>query len=272
MNEVEAKMAGDIKHGYQELSDAFFECPKHGMYHGKPVKFSWGGGTVILKPECLKCADERKLQEANEEARRKRQDAIVRLEMMNIGKNFWASAFENFDAYNDELKHHLEVAKQFAERPEGKLVMIGENGNGKNHLAASILKKTGGFIYTCYEIGVILRDCYNGFSSEAEFFNRVCNAPLLIIDEVDKIKETEAKHNWMSYIVGKRYNNMLPTIFIANGHLQDDCKSLEKPCAKCLEHHLGNDVISRIFEDGISLKFTSEDYRYRIRANKRKPA
>jgi DNA replication protein DnaC len=274
MSGAKAKKAGSIlKQGFQELPDDFFKCPRHGMYHGKPVKYSWGYNgmeTTVVNPECPKCAAEREAGEAEGSERRKRLEEISRFEEMNIGKKFWNSAFENFDAYNDELKSHLEAAKRFALKPEGKLVMVGENGNGKNHLAVSILKKTGGFIYTCYEIGVMLRDCYNGISSEKEFFDRACDAPLLIIDEADKIKETEAKSNWMSHIIGKRYNNMLPVVFIANGHLQDDCKSLQKPCPKCLEYHLENDVISRIFEDGVLLKFTSPDYRYKIRSGRGK--
>jgi DNA replication protein DnaC len=92
----------------------------------------------------------------------------------------------------------------------------------------------------------------------------------LVIDELDKAKESEAKNNWMSHIIGKRYNNMLPLILIGNGHLQDDCKSSQKPCPKCLEYHLENDVISRIFEDGVLLKFTGEDYRERMREKRRR--
>jgi DNA replication protein DnaC len=270
MNEAQAKKAGGIlKAGFQELSDNFFKCPKHGMYHGKPVKYSWGYNgmeTTVMDPECPKCAAEREAREAEGAEWRKRLEDIGRLESMNIGEKFWDSTFENFDAYNDELRRHLGTARKFAEKPNGKLVMIGENGNGKNHLAAAILKKTGGVIYTCFEIGVMLRDCYNGKNSEAALFYRLCGAPLLVIDELDKAKESEAKHNWMSHIIGKRYNNMLPIVFIGNGHLQEDCKSSQKPCPKCIEHHLENDVISRIFEDAVLMKFNSEDYRYYLRA------
>jgi DNA replication protein DnaC len=264
----EAKVKQDI----QEFPEQDFKCPIHGAYRGKPFKFLWGFETnrpITHTAECPKCVKERKEQEEREAEQRKRQEEIRRLKATNIGKKFWDSTFDNFDAYNDELKHHLETAKKFAENPVGKLVMIGENGNGKNHLAAVILKKTGGVAYTCSEIGVMLRDCYNGKRSEFKLFNRLCNVPLLVIDELDKIKETEAKNNWMSHIIGKRYNNMLPLIFIANGHTMDDCKSPEKPCPKCLEYHLENDIISRLFEDGILLKFTGPDYRYYLRGKRK---
>jgi DNA replication protein DnaC len=267
---IESKIirAGDLSRPViHKLSEKSFDCPRHGPYRGIPHGYYWGGmkEPSIINPECPECAKEREIIEVEYMARKERESAIARFRAMNIGEKFWYSTFENFDAYNDELKHHLEAAKKFAEKPEGKLIMIGENGNGKNHLAAVILKKTGGLIYTCYEIGFMLRDCYNGINSEGEFFNRLCrDAPLLIIDELDKIKESEAKNNWMSYVIGKRHDNMLPVIFIANGHLQEDCKESKKPCPKCIEYHLENDVISRVFEDGILLKFTSPDYRYKI--------
>jgi DNA replication protein DnaC len=265
---TKVKTAGDIlKPRIEELAEDLFECPKHGTYRGKPFRVIWQFESERIKhtPECPTCAKERMYREAMEADRCKRQEEINRLKAMNIGEKFWDSTFENFDAYNDELKRYLEAAIKFAKNPKGNLVMIGKNGNGKNHLAAAIMKKTGGVMYTCAEIGIKLRDCYNGINSEAAFFDHLCGVRLLVIDEAEKAKESEAKNNWMSYIIGKRYDKRLPTIFIANGHFQDDCESPKKPCPKCLEYHLGNDVISRIFENGIAMYFTSEDYRYRKR-------
>jgi DNA replication protein DnaC len=187
---------------------------------------------------------------------------------MNIGKKFWNESFETFDAYTDELKKHLATARKFGEKPEGKLVMLGEHGNGKNHLAASILKKTGGLIYRAYEIGLLLRQTINGTTTEYEVLTRLCETPLLIIDEIEKLKDSEAKNHWLSYVVGKRYDDMLPVIFIGNCHTQDDCKAEQRPCPKCIEYHLENDILSRIIEDGIIMKFTGEDYRYRKRAER----
>jgi DNA replication protein DnaC len=146
--------------------------------------------------------------------------------------------------------------------------MLGENGNGKTHLAIGILKQLGGVIYTAYEIGVRLRQSYNGETKEWEVFDELCSVPLLVIDEVEKIKDSESKQNWVSFVVGKRYDRMLPIIFIGNCHTQKDCKEIQQPCKRCLEYHLENDVLSRIIEDGVILKFNSDDYRRKIRKAK----
>jgi DNA replication protein DnaC len=261
-----AKKAGEIIPSLQYLPEQDIECPKHGVYRGRPFKGFWAFGheNHITNPECPKCEKEREAKEKEKEAQWQRVREINRMKAMNISKKFWDTSFENFNAYSDELRHHLAVTKKFAENPDGKLVMLGENGNGKNHLATSILKKTGGLIYTCYEIGVMLRDCYNGISSEMELLERLCTTSLLIIDEVEKAKDSDAKHNWMSHIVNKRYENMLPIIFIANCHSMADCKESSKPCPKCIEYSLENDILSRVLEDGILLKFTGADYRQRL--------
>ena len=143
--------------------------------------------------------------------------------------------------------------------------MLGENGNGKTHLAVSILKELGGVMYLAYEVGILLRQSYGGDTKEWEVFNELCTVPLLVIDEVEKIKDSESKQNWLSYVVNKRYNRMLPVIFIANCHTRSNCREPNKPCPKCLEYHLENDVLSRIIEDGIIMNFTSADYREKIR-------
>jgi DNA replication protein DnaC len=245
----------------ETIEKVTLNCPKHGDYLGETSKLYVGKNGFDINTMCPACEREYKAREEREVAERKKYFKIQAMRDMNIDELFYESSFENFKAYNAELREHLETCKTFAENPKGKLVMIGKNGNGKNHLAISVLKKTGGVIYTAYEIGMMLRDCYNGLRSEQEFFEHLYSVPLLVIDEAEKIKDSEAKRNWMSQVIGKRYHRRMPIIFIANGHVQSDCKEPEKPCPKCLEYHLENDILSRIIEDGKIMKFNSEDYR-----------
>jgi DNA replication protein DnaC len=263
---VIAKKGGSILGRYEELTEREYDCPKHGKYWGRPIK------SQILKkqidPLCPKC----EVEKEKRKAAHYEEDRIGRLIDMNVSRKFWDVSFETFDDYTDELKKHLATARKFAEKPEGKLVMLGEHGNGKNHLAVSILKKTGGLIYRAYEIGLLLRQTINGTTTEYEVLTRLCETPLLIIDEIEKLKDSEAKNHWLSYVVGKRYDDILPIIFIGNCHTQDDCKAEQRPCPKCIEYHLENDILSRIIEDGIIMKFTGDDYRERIREKKRREA
>jgi DNA replication protein DnaC len=273
MNGVERAITklGHTSGLFEYLPEQDIECKKHGIYKGQPFKGGFnikGQEGAIHYPECPKCLEEeearRKEQEALDEIRRQEDRKIKRMKSMNIGRHFWDKDFGNFNAYCDELKQHLNTAEKFVKEPDGKLVMLGEHGNGKTHLAISILKALGGKIYTAYEIGIMIRQSYAGDLKEWEVLEELCTVPLLIIDEVEKIKDSEFNNNWMSYVVGKRYNDFLPIIFIANCHTQNECKAIEKPCPRCLEYNLENDVMSRIFEDGIVMRFNCEDYRQRI--------
>jgi DNA replication protein DnaC len=276
------KTAGDIlsKMKFREpetMPETHFDCPKHGKYTSHPIKFFAFFGNndegVITNPKCPKCVEEETIGRERSEREEKKHKEIERFVAMGIDEKYWPETLNTFNAYTPELEKHLETVRKLSENPEdGKLVMLGENGNGKTHLAIGALKVIGGLIYTAYEIGLILRESYYGTINQYEFLQKLCKTPLLVIDEVEKVSETQAKHNWLSHIIGKRYNKMLPVIFITNCHSQVDCayyKTEHKPCSKCIEYHLENDVLSRIVENGQIMKFAGEDYRYKIRAERR---
>jgi DNA replication protein DnaC len=258
----------------ETLPETDFDCPRHGKYTGHPIEaYSFYNGKKYIKnPECPKCVEEKRIRRERAEAEREKRREIERFAAMGIDKKYWPETLDTFDAYTPELKKHLETAREFSKNPEDrKLVMLGENGNGKTHLAIGALKIIGGLIYTAYEIGVMLRESYYGTINQYEFLQDLCATPLLVIDEVEKVSETQAKQNWLSHVIGKRYNKMLPVVFIANCHSQTDCayyKAEHKPCSHCIEYHLENDILSRIIENGQIMKFTGEDYRYKKRAEK----
>ena len=241
------------------------QCKKHGEFSGKIYSLNFLGAERKLNPVCPECKKEAARKEQMKQETQNKCYEIQRFKGMNIEPRFYEVTLDNFDAYNPELQKNLEACRAFLENPYGKIIMLGENGNGKTHLAIGILKKLGGVIYTAYEIGLKLRQSYNGETKEWEVFDELCTAPLLVIDEVEKIKDSESKQNWISFVVGKRYDRMLPIVFIGNCHTIKDCKESSSPCKHCLEYHLENDVLSRIIEDGVILKFGSDDYRKKIR-------
>jgi DNA replication protein DnaC len=252
----------------KEIETVTLQCPKHGEYTGHVITIKFPGKKdYSLNPECPECQKEIEAEKLREKEEQAKQQAIRKLRSMNIDERYDDSTLDNFDAYNNELKKYLDICRAFAEKPDGKLVMLGKNGNGKTHLAIGVLKKLGGVIYTASEIAINIRASYrdDAETKEDEVFYELCSVPLLVIDEVEKIKESEWKSHWMSHIIGKRYNRMLPIIFISNCHLKKNCTEQDKPCPYCLEYHLENDVLSRIFEDGVIMEFNSGDYRRKIR-------
>ncbi|GHU64977.1 ATPase AAA [Spirochaetia bacterium] len=266
----QAKKVGDLL-DREVLPEQEYECPKHGKYKGMPVKLEFLDHAI--DPSCPKCEEEERIRLAADEDKRQEEERQrqreQRLSKLNIGKRFWDTSFETFNAYTDELIHHLEICVDFAHTHNGrKLVMLGNNGTGKNHLAASILKITGGVIHTVYEIELMLHQSYSGETQEWNVLNRLCNTEMLIIDEIGRTKGGDWELNWLSYVINKRHENLLPLVLISNNHLKENCPHGEAGCPRCIQNYVGNDILSRIIEDGLIMEFTGDDYRERIRTEK----
>jgi DNA replication protein DnaC len=242
-----------------------FMCETHGRYRGKLTRQPFFGKFKVFAPACPKCEAEKIAEQARLNIAKQKEAVIQGLKSANIGEIYWGENFDSFDASTDELRKNLEISRNFAKKPRGKLVMLGNNGTGKTHMAVSILREAGGIIYTAYEIGAMLRRSYGGRTGEWDVLQRLCETPVLVIDEIGRTKASDAEMNWLSHVINKRHEHLLPLILISNRHLMKDCKS-KGGCSKCLEKFFDNDVISRIIEDGILMRFTGEDYRYKKRA------
>jgi DNA replication protein DnaC len=261
------KKAGTLL-GREELPEQEYDCPKHGKYRGKPIKLAFLEKNI--DPICPKCKTEAEVLEATEkemrQAAEQEEDRMRRLRALNIRRKFWNESFETFDAYTKELKHHLEMCVGFAKNPEGRMmVMLGNHGNGKNHLAASILKTTGGVKYTVYEIELMMKQSFSGETQEWKFIQHLCEADMLIIDEIGRTKFGDWEQNWMSHVINRRYEDILPLVLISNKHLKESCPKGKAGCPDCIQNWVGNDVLSRIIDCGLILEFTGEDYRERKR-------
>ena len=89
------------------------------------------------------------------------------------------------------LRKVYEIARTFAQEPQGWLVLLGGYGCGKTHLAAAIANEQIALGRTALFVVVPdlldhLRATYNPQSPVAydERFNQVRNAPLLILDDL----------------------------------------------------------------------------------------
>lgn len=250
--------------GFESLPEEEYQCEKHGAYKGSPLMLL----RTKISPQCPKCVqefeDEANLIETEKREAERRKERITCLTEMNIGKKFWDESFDTFDAYTPTLKRLFDICVAFANDPQGRmLLMLGKNGNGKNHLAASILYKTGGCIYSVFEIELLLKECYARKNGESDLYKRLCDIPMLVINEIGRHKIGEWETHFLSYIINKRYENLMPTILISNAHLKNNCP--QNGCPNCFQNLLGNDVLSRIAETGEIMIFNEDDYRYRKR-------
>lgn len=137
--------------------------------------------------------------------------------------------FHNFEVY-PEIKSAYHIAISIASNPN-KLhwaTFMGTNDTGKTHLAISICKEwikqgvAAKYIYTPKLLDE-LRDSYNRQDDESfnYKFNRLCNVPLLVLDDLGKGKFTSWAIEKLETIVDNRYMNNVSLIVTTNKTIEE---------------------------------------------------
>jgi DNA replication protein DnaC len=144
--------------------------------------------------------------------------------------------FENFDYKRANLpleqRRNLEraftEARDFAKTPENWLVFLGRNGCGKTHLAAAIgnyqLQRGKPVIFMFVpDLLDHLRSTFNPDSKVTydEFFERVKNEPLLILDDFGEQASTPWAQEKLYQLINYRYNEQLPMVMTTCLPLED---------------------------------------------------
>jgi DNA replication protein DnaC len=149
------------------------------------------------------------------------------LSHMTFG-NFRPDGFALGPNEQANLKKAYERAREFAENPQGWLVLLGGYGCGKTHLAAAIANY-------CLERGhptlfiVVpdlldhLRATYspNSAISYDQRFEAVLTAPLLILDDLGTQQTTPWAREKLYQLFNYRYNARLPTVITSNRSLEE---------------------------------------------------
>jgi DNA replication protein DnaC len=146
------------------------------------------------------------------------------------------------------------------------LLFVGPVGVGKTHLAVAILRglvEKGASSLFC-EYGSLLKeiqDSYNPVSrtSEMSVLAPVCEAEVLVLDELGASKPTEWVLDTMAQIIGRRYNDKKLTIFTTN--YTDE---RETPAVETLQDRIGARLRSRLYEMCRTVFIDGEDYRRRL--------
>ena len=141
---------------------------------------------------------------------------------------------ENGKSYRDIAAEAKQTAEALADacaagRPSRGLLLMGDVGCGKTHLAAAAANKTleqGGeaLFLVVPEFLDQLRYSYrreNEGLDEAEIISRTYNVPLLILDDLGAHNYSEWVCNKLFTIINHRYNRNLPCIITTNLDLDE---------------------------------------------------
>ncbi|MEZ5345384.1 MAG: ATP-binding protein [Pyrinomonadaceae bacterium] len=183
-----------------------------------------------------------------------------------IPKRYEKCHFHNYKARNLSQDRGFQFASRLAmEFPavERGLILMGDVGVGKTHLAVSILKglTERGFGCLFYEFGTLLKEIqasYNPVSqtSELNVLSPVLDAEILVLDEIGASKPTDWVRDTMAHIINSRYNDKKLTIFTTN--YSDDPKNDRE---ETFEDRIGVRLRSRLFEMCQTVVMTGDDYR-----------
>lgn len=238
------------------------ECEVHGKYIAEKTLYKDGSEHITRCPQCEE--EERKKQEEREKEKAEKEWQEYQLrenQNTNMRKEFYNKTLSDYQPKTEGQKKALEAVEEMQRTRKGKIILLGSNGAGKTMLGSILARNTGGKIYTMYEIATMIRQSYTpkAEKSELEIVNELATIPFLCIDEVGRIKNTEAVQDWFSYILDKRHSEGLPFMLIGNLHFKKDCK--EGGCPKCFENYFDNDILSRLHEDTTIIVLKSDDNR-----------
>lgn len=137
--------------------------------------------------------------------------------------DFRDRTFATFNAKAAGVAEAYRLCHDYAEDPQGWLVLVGPVGCGKTHLAAAIANRylvLGGkpFFVNVPELLDHLRSTYapNSTVSYDERFEDVRNAELLILDDLGTESGTEWAKEKIYQIFNRRYNTEAPTVVTMN--------------------------------------------------------
>lgn len=129
-------------------------------------------------------------------------------------------------AQSENLVRAQELALTFARDPRGWLVLLGENGSGKTHLAAAIANEVAsqGGAALFIVVPDLLDHLRNTFSPSSRTgydkrFEEVRSAPLLVLDDLGTESATPWAQEKLYQLLNHRYAARLPTVITTAGRL-----------------------------------------------------
>jgi DNA replication protein DnaC len=168
-----------------------------------------------------------------------------------------AKTFETFHGERQPIAWR--AARAFAEQPQGTLVLYGSYGTGKTHLLAAIANAVASrgqrcrFASTTLLFGAIGERIGQG-EDYLDLFRRATSAPLLLLDDLDKLKPSEFREETLYTILNGRNVAGLPLAITANN-----------PPDK-LAPWIGGAGCSRLMAGLIPVSMQGPDYRLEVQA------
>ncbi len=215
---------------------------------------------ILPTCECVVEREEAKIREAQNFAKKREIEKLFSIS--NLGERFSKSTFESFlDRSGSETAYKIAMkyVKTFKEWNGESLMIWGDPGNGKTHLAAAIVNELSkkGYIVVFQSVPELLQRIRSTFNSEnkeneTQIMRALLECDLLILDDIGAEKTTEWVEEKLFNIIDGRYRKELPTLYTSN--LQP----------KELQNQVGKRSYDRMVETSLTVENKAESYRREI--------
>ena len=194
------------------------------------------------------------------EEKQAQRDKLERYEKSGVPERYFNESLDTYKINNEMQATAAKAATNFLYAVKcgefKSLVLIGNAGTGKTHLACAIIREAGGKYRTAPEIVEEMRRAksFTAAETEAEIIDYYGRVKLLVIDEIGRgISATDEKY--MIYqLVNARYNTRKPTVLISNLGKSDFLQ------------YIGVAAADRLVESAEIWELNGESYRRELRA------
>jgi DNA replication protein DnaC len=167
------------------------------------------------------------------------------LSRLTFDKLYSEGRIVNGSPYYD-FKKAFDAALEFAQKPQGWLIIVGPNGCGKTHLACAIanFQLNLGLPVFYIEVANLLDHLRAAFRPDSaveydELFEQIRNTPLLVLDDLSITTITPWAKEKIQQLLNHRYNERMPTVITSSTNVED--------LDKALDCHLSDPDVSRVF-------------------------
>lgn len=196
--------------------------------------------------------------------RRERQQAaqekIERYQKSGVPERYFKESLDTYKINNEMQTTAAKAVTNFINAVKcgefKSLVMVGNAGTGKTHLACAIIREAGGKYRTAPDIVEEMRRAksFTANDTEADIIKYYGHVPLLVIDEIGRgIAATDEKY-MLYQIINARYNKFKATVLISNHKKADFLQ------------YIGVAAADRLVESAEILELNGESYRIELRA------
>lgn len=187
----------------------------------------WHPSDILFDGKCPECERQRSEEEAKAQRAKKAKIDEV-LGKLGIGARYRECSFDNYTPTCPEAQRVLSkcqhYAETFSDRLKGgdSLFLLGNIGNGKNHLAAAICNSVAiaGFNPVHTSAIKIIRRVRATWKSKDQDEQQVIDSfslpDVLVVDEIGRQTGSEDEKRLLFDVLNGRYEEQKPTIIISN--------------------------------------------------------